>query len=216
MNVVNELKEWGFMAAVVRAEGVVFGPSPAALTEKIAALVAERASQEFPPEALRAGMRRLLKKGGFKPTGRNKPASEYLARAAREGRFPVIANLVDINNYVSLLSGLPASLLDLDVVGDSMVLRPGREAESYTFNASGQVIDVKGLICLCRAGGAALGNPVKDSMEAKASEATKRVVGVIYASRECIDEAALGEQGRLMAAMLAGHAGARDTEVIIL
>ena len=128
----------------------------------------------------------------------------------------MINNLVDINNYVSLLSGLPASLLDLDVTGESMVLRLGREGESYTFNASGQVIDLKGLICLCRAGGAALGNPVKDSMEAKVSEATRRVVGVIYACRECVGTAALEEQGRLMAALLVEHAGAGETEVIIL
>jgi len=216
MQVTSELTESGLLAAVVRAEGVLFGPSPEALTGRIAALVEERAAQEFPPEPLRTGIRRLLKKGGFKPTGRNKPASEYLAQAAREGRFPCIANLVDINNYVSLLAGLPASLLDLDAVGDSMVLRLGREGESYTFNASGQVIDVKGLICLCRAGGAALGNPVKDSMEAKVSERTARAVGVIYASRECVEEAALEKHGRLMAAMLAEHAGARETEVIIL
>jgi DNA/RNA-binding domain of Phe-tRNA-synthetase-like protein len=216
MNVVNELGESGFMAALVRAEGVAFGPSPGALTGRIAALVDERAGQEFPPESLRTAVRRLLKKGGFKPTGRNKPASEYLAQAAREGRFPLIANLVDINNYVSLLSGLPASLLDLDVTGESMVLRLGREGESYTFNASGQVIDLRGLICLCRAGGAALGNPVKDSVEAKVSETTKRVVGVIYACRECVGEAELEEKGRLMAALLAEHAGAGETEVFIL
>lgn len=216
MQITSELKESGFLAAVVRAEGVAFGPSPGALAERITALAAERASQDFPPQSLRSGIRGLLKKGGFKPTGRNKPASEYLAQAAREGRFPIIANLVDINNYVSLLAGLPSSLLDLDVVGESMVLRLGREGESYAFNASGQVIDVRGLICLCRAGGAALGNPVKDSMEAKVTERTGRVVGVIYASRECVEEAALEGHGRLMAAMLAEHAGAGETEVIIL
>src|SRR3712207_7695492 len=46
----------------------------------------------------------LLRNGGFRPSGRNKPASEYLAQAAREGRFPRINNLVDVNNLVSLRS----------------------------------------------------------------------------------------------------------------
>jgi DNA/RNA-binding domain of Phe-tRNA-synthetase-like protein len=136
----------------------------------------------------------MLRAGGFKPSGRSKPASEYLAQAAREDRFPFINNLVDINNYISLCSGLPASLLDLGVTTETMLLRFGREGEKYIFNEAGQRIDLNGLICLCRDAGAAsdpLGNPVKDSMEAKLKTGTQAVVGVVFAPADFVEETQL-------------------------
>jgi len=216
MNVVSELKESGLTAGIVRAEGVRPGPSPGELLKRMRALVAERKGQEFPPPELRACIRTLLKKGGFKATGRNKPASEYLAQAAREDRFPFLSNLVDINNYLSLLSGLPISLLDLDAVGSSIVLRLGRPGESFVFNASGQDIDVEGLINVCRAGGAPLGNPVKDSMEAKVGERTTRVVGIIYTSGACTPRDELEGHCASFATMLRDYGGAGETEVLIV
>ena len=39
-------------------------------------------------EALRQEVRDLLRHGGHKPTGRGKPSSEYLVRAAGEGKVP--------------------------------------------------------------------------------------------------------------------------------
>ena len=38
-------------------------------------------------ESLRSAVRDMLRHGGYKPTGRGKPASEYLVRAANEDRF---------------------------------------------------------------------------------------------------------------------------------
>lgn len=216
MKIANELKETGFTAGIVKAEGVCVKPSCEELTRKITALISERAEQEFPSGELRTCVRKLLKKGGFKPTGRNKPASEYLAQAAKEGRFPSINNLVDINNYLSLLSGLPVSLLDLDVLGEDIVLRLGREGESFVFNASGHVINVKGLINVCRSRGPALGNPVKDSMECKIREATSRVIGVTYTSGSCTPQEELREYAETFARLLRDYGEARDTEVLIV
>jgi len=93
-------------------------------------------------------VRGLLRRGGFKPSGRNKPASEYLAQAAREGRFPRINNLVDVNNLISLESGLPISLLDLAAVGERAEIRYGAPGEKYVFNSGGQEIELAGLICV--------------------------------------------------------------------
>jgi len=67
-------------------------------------------------EHVRAAVRDLLRHGGiFKPTGRSEPASEYLLKAASEGMASI--NLaVDACNVASLHSGLPISVVDLDLV----------------------------------------------------------------------------------------------------
>src|SRR5207245_5914812 len=41
-------------------------------------------------ETIREAVRSTLRLGGFKPAGRSKPASEYLIRAASDGRLPPI------------------------------------------------------------------------------------------------------------------------------
>src|SRR6266487_3919766 len=65
-------------------------------------------------DAVREAVRQLLRQGGFKPTGRSKPASEYLIRAVGEGKLASINVAVDVCNVVSLHSGLPISVVDLD------------------------------------------------------------------------------------------------------
>src|SRR5579885_1789106 len=65
-------------------------------------------------DAVREAVRKLLRHGGFKPTGRSKPASEYLVKAIREGLLSPINLAADACNIVSLYSGLPISVVDLD------------------------------------------------------------------------------------------------------
>src|SRR5262249_41662323 len=65
-------------------------------------------------DAVRGVVRQLLRHGGFKPTGRSKPASEYLVRAVGEGKLASINAAVDACNVASLHSGLPISVVDLD------------------------------------------------------------------------------------------------------
>src|SRR5205809_7805698 len=65
-------------------------------------------------DAVRESVRALLRQGGFKPTGRSKPASEYLIKAVRENLLSPINLAVDVCNVVSLHSGLPISVVDLD------------------------------------------------------------------------------------------------------
>src|SRR3569623_3755670 len=65
-------------------------------------------------DTVRAEVRALLRHGGFKPAGRSKPASAYLHAVQQEGKFPTINAAVDACNVVSLHSGLPISLVDLD------------------------------------------------------------------------------------------------------
>src|SRR5688572_16470212 len=87
-------------------------PSPPELTALLA-LDAEAPLRS--DDGVREALRRLLRHGGFKPTGRSKPASEYLLRAAGEGKLTSINLAVDACNVVSLHSGLPISVVDLDL-----------------------------------------------------------------------------------------------------
>lgn len=182
------------LVGVVEARGVPQGPASAPLAAEIDAALARRAGAEAPPEAVKSAIRDLLRKGGYKPTGRGKPASEYLAQAASRGEFPRISHVVDALNLVSLESGLPISLLDADLAlagANGLVVRLGAPGERFVFNASGQEIDVEGLLCVARAGGAALGNPVKDSMGTKTTPATRNVVAIVWSSRLVTERAAL-------------------------
>jgi DNA/RNA-binding domain of Phe-tRNA-synthetase-like protein len=208
-----------FLAGIVVASGVRVSASPAELASRINALVARRAAEEFPPAQLKDAVRDMLRRVGFKPSGRNKPASEYLAQAAREGRFPRINNLVDINNLLSMESGLPISLLDREAVGERAEIRHGREGESYVFNSAGQAIDLKGLVCICRIEGTQstpVGNPIKDSMLGKLKDQTRGVVGVIYASGKAIDAAKLRALVDQFADLLQTYGGAESTERLVL
>lgn len=131
-------------------------------------------------DALRGRVRDLLRFGGFKPTGRNKPASEYLLRAATEGQLGSINAVVDACNVVSLHSGLPISVVDVERAAPPFRVGLAPEGASYVFNASGQVLDLGGLLCLFDADGPCA-NPVKDAQRTKTHAGTRRTLSVIWA-----------------------------------
>jgi hypothetical protein len=142
------------------------------------------AGESFLPPARKAAVRGMLRYGSYKPAGRSKPSSEYLLTAALEEDFPLVNGPVDVNNAVSLEWGYPASLFDLDLCGPSLLLRRGLEGEAYVFNPSGQSIDLKDLLCICRLENGKwipCGNPVKDAMSTKIRETTHSVAAVVYA-----------------------------------
>lgn len=130
-------------------------------------------------EALRAAVRDMLRHGGYKPTGRGKPASEYLVRAAEEGGLRSINAAVDACNVVSLFSGLPISVVDVDRAVPPLRIDIAPAGTSYVFNPAGQEIDVGGLVCLFDADGP-IGNAVKDSQRTKTDEATQATLSVIW------------------------------------
>ena len=124
----------------------------------------------------------MLRHGGYRPTGRGKPASEYLVRAATEGHLRGINPAVDACNIVSLHSGLPISVVDLDRIREPYRVAPGRAGERYVFNAAGQEMDVGGLLCLFDATGPC-GNGVKDSQRTKTGPQTRRTLSVVWGTR---------------------------------
>lgn len=134
-------------------------------------------------EELRGAVRDLLRHKGYKPTGRGKPASEYLVKAAEKGILRPINAAVDACNVVSLHSGFPISVIDVGLAASPFTIQPANEDERYVFNASGQEIDVGGLLCLHDAAGPCA-NPVKDSQRTKTSDDTTRTLNIIWGLQE--------------------------------
>ncbi len=132
-----------------------------------------------PDDARRAAVRNALRGRGFRPSGRSKPASEYLVRAAVEGRLRAILPLVDACNAVSLAAGIPCSLVDLDRTQPPLRIAVPAPKTSYVFNPSGQVIDVGGLPCLWDAAGPCA-NAVKDAQRTKVTADTRRALLVVW------------------------------------
>jgi len=200
----------GISVGWVRAEGCVNGPSPEGLLAEIRESVARAVEAKDTPESVsrKAAARDMLRFGTYKPTGRGKPASEYILNAAAEGQFPLINAIVDINNLVSLESLLPISVVDLDRAGGArFAVRRGREGESYVFNPSGQVLQLRDLLLGARLPeDSPCASPIKDCQATKTHEGTTRVLGLVY-SPESLATQALDAAAR-MAALLERYCGA--------
>jgi DNA/RNA-binding domain of Phe-tRNA-synthetase-like protein len=141
------------------------------------------------PEIIRGKVRDLLRVGGFKPSGRSKPASEYVQRAIPEGRLGPINAAVDLCNVASFHSGLPISVVDIARVVGGLHVDVAPQGTKFVFNASGQVIDVGGLLCLGDDEGPCA-NAVKDSQRTKTQPATEQVLYAIWGTHDLPGRAA--------------------------
>ncbi len=137
-------------------------------------------------EQVKASVRDLLRHGGFKPTGRSKPASEYLIKAIEKGWFTTEKGInlaVDACNAASLHSGLPISVIDLDKTHGALEIKLCPPETNYVFNPTGQTIDVSGLISLHDESGPCAG-PVKDSQRTKTHDGTRQTLSIIWGTHE--------------------------------
>lgn len=144
-------------------------------------------------DEVRGAVRDLLRHGGYKPTGRGKPASEYLVRAVSEGALNSINLVVDACNVASLHSGLPISVVDLSLAKPPFSIKLAPAGTTYVFNQGGQVIDVSGLVCLFDAEGPCA-NAVKDSQRTKTTPETTRVAVVVWGTTALPGRAAKAAQ----------------------
>ena len=145
----------------------------------LAALAADAPAPLRRDEAVRAAVRDMLRHRGYKPTGRGKPASEYLVRAAAEGTLGAINAAVDACNAVSLHSGFPISVVDVDRARGFFRIGLAPAGASYVFNASGQEIDLTGLVCLFDAEGPCA-NAVRDAQRTKTHADTRSTLSVLW------------------------------------
>ncbi len=152
-------------------------------------------------ESRRTAVRDLLRLGGYRPAGRNKPAQEYLAGVfQRDGALPVINNAVDVLNTHSLAIGLPISLLSLTKAPGPWVLRYGKANEKLLFNASGQELAAEHLLCVVtQASGVPVGSPVKDSMAGKIQADDRDLAFCIYAPQSQVSEHELRQAAEALA-----------------
>ena len=148
-------------------------------------------------DAFRKACRDMMRIGSYKPTGRSKPASEYLLRTASEGNFPRINSVVDINNYISLKYLVPISLWDTDKIdADSWLFRTGDEEENFVFNSTGQVIQLHDLVTGFAVKGGKetpIVTPVKDCQQTKTGMGTCNIMAAVYYPANWPDSPSLDE-----------------------
>ncbi len=205
-----EVSAEGIAVGWIEARGCRVGTSSDDLRDEIIRDSAAAAESAEAPERLdrKKAVRDMLRHGAYKPTGRGKPASEYLLRAAAEGDFPAVNNLVDINNLVSVSTQLPISIVDLERTGsETFRIRWGREDEEYVFNPSGQVLGLRDLLLAAHLpSDSPCATPIKDCQATKTHDETKDVAGFIYAPIGLTHEAEAA--AARMAELIRHHAGA--------
>ena len=162
-------------------------------------------------DAVRTAIRDMLRIRGYKPTGRGKPASEYLLRAATEGALSPINAAVDACNAASLHSGFPISVVDLDLALAPYRIAVAPQGAAFVFNRSEQVIELGGLPCLHDAEGPCA-NAVRDAQRTKTGPSTRGTLSVIWG---CVEhEERLHETARWYRDLLS-DCGATTDDVVV-
>lgn len=222
-NFTNNIARSGAGIAVAAVTGVRGQGLSAGAEAELTGLLESRKSRELTAaeEARRRVCRDLLRNGSYKPTGRGKPASEYLLGAAREGAFPRVNALVDINNLISLKYLLPISLWDADLCASpDFEFRLGAPEESYVFNPSGQELDLEDLVCGCElAGGGSrpIVTPIKDGMRTKVRPETRTVIGAVYYPADLMPaEEIEAVNGEFLALLLGAAEGGAGGKLLLL
>jgi DNA/RNA-binding domain of Phe-tRNA-synthetase-like protein len=141
--VVKELAGWTLFWARLEMTGGN-GPELASLRAAVVSRAREILSVEglaaHPPIA---GMRRLFRAAGCDPT-RYRPSAEALLRRVLKGeQLPVLHPLVDLNNCLSVELAVPCCVMREGTFTPPLMLRAGREGESYEslrgpFNLAGK------------------------------------------------------------------------------
>lgn len=123
-----------------------------------------------------------------KDPGRYRVSSEALLRRIRQGReLYRINSVVDVNNLVSLCSGFSLGCYDREQLQGPLLLRCGKEGESYEGIGKGKV-NLAGMPLLADALGP-VGSPCSDSPRAMITERTRHCLCLVYgfASRDALE-----------------------------
>ena len=115
-----------------------------------------------------------------KDPGRWRVSSEALYRRVRQGKgLYRINSVVDVNNLVSLETGLSLGSYDRDRLEGALVLRRGLPGESYA-GIGKDVVDLENMPLLADDRGP-VGSPTSDSTRAMVRLESRRLLTVIYA-----------------------------------
>lgn len=124
------------------------------------------------------GSRAAYKAFGRNP-GRYRVSSEALLRRVRRGdELYHINSVVDVNNLLSVKSGLSVGSYDVEKLQGPVVLREAMPGEGYT-GIGKEFLDMENMLVLSDDGGI-FGSSMSDSTRAMVTEATKSVLVVVY------------------------------------
>src|SRR5215470_9838383 len=145
-------------------------------------LAAAEAAVRINPPIETTAVRTMYKRVGIDPT-KTRPSSEALLRRVKKGdTLPRINSMVDVCNWCSFEFQLPYGLYDAAHIDGDVMLRIGREGESYPGIRKDDV-HVEGRIALADVTGP-FGNPTSDSARTMVTTATTRALLVVFAPRE--------------------------------
>ncbi len=131
------------------------------------------------------GSRAAYKTFGRNP-GRYRVSSEALIRRVRRGdELYHVNSVVDVNNLVSVESGLSVGSYDLEHIHGTVTLRKAEQGEGYT-GIGKDFLDLENLLVLADDDGI-FGSSMSDSTRAMVTETTKDVLVVVYCFEDGID-----------------------------
>lgn len=131
------------------------------------------------------GSRAVYKAFGRNP-GRYRVSSEALLRRVRRGdELYHINSVVDVNNLVSIQTGLSVGSYDLAHVNGPITLRKAEAGEGYT-GIGKDFLDMENLLVLADEDGI-FGSTMSDSTRAMVTEEAKDVLVVIYCFENDMD-----------------------------
>ena len=141
------------------------------------------------------GSRLMYKAFGRNP-GRYRVSSEALMRRVRRSD-PLyrINSVVDVNNLISVRSGLSVGSYDLDKVQGDIVMRRGAAGETYP-GIGKDAIDLENLLVLTDELGA-FGSSMSDSTRSMVTLETRDVLVVLHCFEDDMDLPALLEEARV-------------------
>lgn len=141
------------------------------------------------------GSRAAYKAFGRNP-GRYRVSSEALLRRVRRGdALYTINSVVDVNNLLSIESGLSVGSYDLDQIHGTITFRKAEKGEGYT-GIGKDFLDMENMVVLADEEGI-FGSSMSDSTRAMVKEQTKNVLLVLYCFEKDIDLLALLEKAQV-------------------
>ena len=157
------------------------------------------------------GSRLMYKAFGRNP-GRYRVSSEALMRRVRRcDALYRINSVVDVNNLISVKSGLSVGSYDLDRVHGEIVMRRGMPGETYP-GIGKDAIDLENLLVLTDDEGS-FGSSMSDSTRSMVTLETTDVLVVLHCFEDDMDLPALLEETK---AAFETYADAQDPEIWIV
>lgn len=131
------------------------------------------------------GSRLAYKAFGRSPS-RFRVSSEALLRRVRRGdELYHINSVVDVNNLISVTSGLSVGSYDIAKIKSPVILRKAGPGEGYE-GIGKEFLDMENMLCLADEDGI-FGSTMSDSQRSMVTESAKDILVVIYCFEDGID-----------------------------